>query len=83
MLNKSSHSYDLSNHNGLNWTFYVLQIDFPRWLFILANCVRDESCREKIAPIYPKGPKFVGANRVLHTANMKILQIIEFGQKFS
>ena len=27
---------------------------------ILANCVRDESCREKLAPISPKGLKFVG-----------------------
>ena len=28
-------------------------------LLILANCVRDESCREKLAPISPRGPKFL------------------------
>ena len=26
---------------------------------ILANCVRDESCTGKLAPIYPKSLKFV------------------------
>ena len=26
---------------------------------MLANCVRDESCGEKLAPISPRGPKFV------------------------
>ena len=28
-------------------------------LTILANCVRDESCGEKLAPNSPRGPKFV------------------------
>ena len=28
-------------------------------LIILANCVTDESCGEKFAPISPRGPKFV------------------------
>ena len=28
-------------------------------LLISANCVRDESCREKLAPISPRGPKFL------------------------
>ena len=28
-------------------------------LIILANCVQDESCGEKLAPISPRGPKFV------------------------
>ena len=32
---------------------------FTFLLIILANCVRDESCGEKIAPISPRGPKFV------------------------
>ena len=34
---------------------------------ILANCARDESCREKLAQISPKGPKFVvKADVVVH-----------------
>ena len=43
---------------GLNSIFFI----FRRWLLlfsILANCIHDESCTEKIAPISPKGPKFV------------------------
>ena len=41
--------------------FYVFHIDFRQYflLIILANCVRDESCGEKLAPISPRGPKFV------------------------
>ena len=33
-------------------------------LLILVNCVRDESCREKLAPISPSGPKFVAQTDV-------------------
>ena len=29
------------------------------YFIILANCAIDESCTEKLAPISPKGPKFV------------------------
>ena len=51
------------------WDFYWIKLDFlcfSHWfsaitffLLILSNHVRDESCREKLAPISPKGPKFV------------------------
>ena len=49
------------------WVQYKLDfLCFSHWfsvitflLLILANCVRDESCREKLAPISPRGPKFV------------------------
>ena len=29
------------------------------FLLLAINCVRDESCREKLAPISPRDPKFV------------------------
>ena len=29
------------------------------FLLILANCSLDESCKEELAPISPRGPKFV------------------------
>ena len=47
---------------ALNSSFYVFHIDFRRQLFLfsmLAKCDRDESCTGKLAPISPKGPKFV------------------------
>ena len=42
--------------------FYVFLhcfLSIPILFSILAVCVCDESCREKIAPISPKGPQFV------------------------
>ena len=46
-------------HITIIWklVFYVPAITFL--LLVLANCVRDKSGKEKITPIYPKGPKFV------------------------
>ena len=35
--------------------FFTLIFDDNFLLLILANCVRDESCREKLAPISPTG----------------------------
>ena len=62
-LNRKPKSYLFTN--ALVYTkldFYVFHIDFSDIFFlliILANCVRDESCGEKIAPISPRGRKFV------------------------
>ena len=42
--------------------FYVFHIDFRRLLFlllILVNCVRDESCKEKLAPTSPSGSNII------------------------
>ena len=40
--------------------FFVFHIDFgDNFLLLAINCVRDESCREKLAPISPRDPKFV------------------------
>ena len=41
--------------------FYDFTLIFGNNFFInnLENCVRDESCGEKIAPISQRGPKFV------------------------
>ena len=47
--------------NLLNLFFYVFHIDFLEMtvivilLLILANCVRNESCREKLEPTSPNG----------------------------
>ena len=52
-------------------SFEIIKLDFlcflhgflpTTFLFsILANCVRDESCREKIAPISPNGSEIQDA----------------------
>ena len=57
----------ISNRGNLTLTEPKLHfLCFSHWfsaiyflLLILANCVRDESCREKLAPISPRGPKFL------------------------
>ena len=56
-----SHSQKIRPPLLQNSIFYVFHINFHKtFLFlILANCVHDESCREKWAPIFPKGQKFV------------------------
>ena len=51
-----------SVQNSIFMGFFHMYIDFWRYFFLLiisANCVRDESCGEKLAPISPRGPKFV------------------------
>ena len=63
---KNSHFYTqkfcLSHPMNINSSFYVFHLDF-RWCFLLismlAKCDRDESCTGRIAPISPKGLKFV------------------------
>ena len=51
------------------------------YFIILANCAIDESCTEKLAPICPKGPKFVVQAVFLCTACIdEELQQMEFSQ---
>ena len=47
---------------------------------ILANCVPHDSCTEKLAPISPKGLKFVV--KIDFCTLIENLQLTEFSQKF-
>ena len=52
----------MKNVVGVNSSFYVFHIDLRDNFFLfsmLAKRDRDESCTGKLAPISPKGPKFV------------------------
>ena len=41
--------------------FFTLIFGDKFLLLVLANCVRNESCREKLAPIFPNGSKLQDA----------------------
>ena len=43
----------------LDFMFFTLILAITFILIILANCVRNESCGEKLVPISQRGPKFV------------------------
>ena len=45
----------------LVFMFFTLIFDDNFLLLILANCVHDDSCREKLAPISPNGSKIQDA----------------------
>ena len=51
-MNMIKQNYSFKDHLEYMATLLILSLD-------LENCVRDESCREKLAPISTTGPKFV------------------------
>ena len=57
---QSDDPFTKASHLTLVFMFFTL-IFGDYFLFSrLAKCGRDESCTGKLAPISPKGPKFVG-----------------------
>ena len=72
----SDNTVNGKNLQTLKSIFYVFHIDF--YLLILANCVRDESCREKLAPTSPNGSKIqdVAGNSVHSLSILGKAQII-------